>query len=132
MGTGTTPGRWPLSTLLRVSLLVLVALVALKFLVLLAENGWRVSDAPLPLLVVVAVPGLALAWLVTRAPRPTAAIAALVMLAFIAVVVAALARDGLARESWADYPFAYGGLVVAVVGLAAAVGLLRRGRSGAA
>lgn len=123
-----TTGGWSPAGVLRVSLLLLVALVALKFVALLAESGWRLSEAPVPLLVVVAVPGIALAVLVGRRPKVAAAVAAPIMLLFAVVVIAALARDGLARESWADYPFAYGGLVVAAAGLVSSVALLR-GRS---
>jgi hypothetical protein len=125
MGNITTADRPPPVAVLRITLLVLVALVTLKFTVLLAEVGWRLSQAPLPLLIIVAVPGVALAVLARRRPRIVAAVALPIMVVFVGVVVAALVRDGLMRESWVDYPFAYGGLIAALVGAAAAVALLR-------
>ncbi len=103
----------------------LIALVALKFLVLLAEYDWNVAQAPWGLLIVVVVPAVLLISLLSRYTKAVAAVTAALLAVFIAFVVSALARDGLARESWADYPLAYGGLILAAVGLYWAVRLLR-------
>ncbi len=103
----------------------LIALVALKFLVLLAEYDWNVAQAPWGLLIVVVVPAVLLISLLSRYTKAVAAVTAALLVLFIAFVVLALARDGLARESWADYPLAYGGLILAAVGLYWAVHLLR-------
>lgn len=110
-------------------LLALVGLVWLKFLAILADSDWDVSQAPLPLLVVVTVPAIALVVLVSARPRVGAAVSGALLLVFAVFVVSALARDGLARESWADYPFAYGGLAIAAPGLYAVAQLLRGRRA---
>lgn len=103
----------------------LVALVVLKFVVLLADNDWDPAKAPWALLVLVIVPAVGIAVLLGRRPRAGALVAGLLLLLFAATIVAALARDGLARQAWADYPFAYGGLVASVVGIVCAVRLWR-------
>lgn len=113
---GTRALQWCLGALL--------ALVVLKFLVLLAEFNWNVAQAPWGLLIVVAMPALLLISLLPRHTKAVAAVTAALLVLFIAFVVSALARDGLARESWADYPLAYGGLLLAAVGLYWAVRLL--------
>lgn len=97
------------------------ALVVLKFLVLLSDNDWDPSKAPWALLVLVAVPVIGLTLLLDKRPRAGALLAGLLLAVFGATVVAALLRDGLARQAWADYPFAYGGLVAAAIGIACAV-----------
>jgi hypothetical protein len=103
----------------------LVALVVLKFVALLAQYDWDPGRAPWGLLVIIAVPALGLTLLLRKRARAGAAVVAVLMALFGATVIAALARDGLARQAWADYPFAYGGLVVAAVAIACAVKLWR-------
>ena len=110
---------------LRMCLALMVALVVLKFIALLGEYEWDPARAPWFLLILVVVPAVVLSWLLGRARRVAAVIIAVAFLGFIASVIAALARDGLARQSWADYPFAYGGLIVAVVGVFFAITLVR-------
>ena len=106
----------------------IIALVVLKFLVLLAESDWNAAQAPWGLLIVVVVPAFILLALLPRYPRAGAAVTAALLVLFMAFVVSALARDGLARESWADYPLAYGGLLVAAGGLFWAVRVVRDSR----
>jgi hypothetical protein len=103
----------------------LVALVVLKFVALLAQYDWDPGRAPWGLLVIIAVPAVALTFLLRKRARTGALVVAVLMALFGATVVAALARDGLARQAWADYPFAYGGLLVAAVAIACAVKLWR-------
>lgn len=98
-------------------LAAMVVLVALKFVALLADYDWDPSKAPWALLVVVIVPAVLLGVLVKRRPRIAAPVIGVLLALFIVSVVAALLRDGFARQSWADYPFAYGGLVVAALGI---------------
>ena len=114
---GTRVLKWCLGTI--------VALVALKFLALLAEYDWDVAQAPWGLLIVVVVSAVLLVSVLARYPKAGAVVMAALMVLFIAVVALAFARDGFARESWADYPLAYGGLILAAVGLYWAVRLLR-------
>ena len=111
--------------IIRACIWTLAALVLLKFLVLLAEYDWNPARAPWGLLVVIAVPVIGLTLLLSRRARTGALLAALAMAVFAASVVAALARDGFARQAWADYPFAYGGLVAAAVGIVCAALLWR-------
>lgn len=112
------------TTLLRGALVALVAFVVLKFLVLLADVDWDIARSPfVPLVLVIAF--AALLWR-SAGRRKWAAIVALVLFAaFAVIVVSALVRDGLARQSWADYPFAYGGLTASAVGGLAAWRLAR-------
>ncbi len=107
-------------------LAILVALVALKFFVLLSELG--ATSAPWGLLVVVVIPAAILAFVIAKYPRVGTAVTAALMALFMAVVVSALVRDGVVRESWADYPLAYGGLVVAAVALYWALRMSRASR----
>jgi hypothetical protein len=119
---GTGPLQWCLGAF--------IALVTLKFLVLLAEFDWNLARPPWGLLIVVVVPALALIYLIPRYPRAGAAVSAALLVLFIVFVVSALARDGLARQSWADYPLAYGGLLLAAVALYLAVRMLREPQGG--
>lgn len=111
---------------LRGCVLGLAGLVVLKFLVLLADVDWDLGQSPFMLLVVVAVPVALIVALSFRRPRAAAGIALPLLLVFAVVVLLALVRDGLVRESWADFPFAYGGLALAVWGAVNAVRILRR------
>lgn len=124
--SASTTGRLssPVATL-RVCVLGIFALVVLKFVVLLADVDWDLMRSPFVPLVVAVLAVVAVLRLSGRSPRGTAGLLLPLLLAFIGLVVAALLRDGLARQSWADYPFAYGGLVLAVVGVVAAVRVLR-------
>ena len=108
---------------LRWCLLAFAVLVVLKFFVILADVGWDLTQSPYGLLVVVLVPALLLAWLLDRRPRLASILFAAAMLLWMLTVVSALARDGFAREAWADYPFAYGGLAVALLGIYSSVRL---------
>lgn len=114
------------ATVLRGCVLGLVGLVVLKFVVLLSEYDWDLARSPYMLLAVVAVPVALVIALAGRAPRAAAAVALPLLVVFGAIVAAALARDGLVRESWADYPYAYGGLALSVCGVVAALRMLRR------
>lgn len=102
-------------SLVRGSLLALVAFVVLKYLVLLSEVDWDVARSPFVPLVVVTVLAALLIRTVGRR-RWVAPVALGLFGIFVVVVVSALVRDGLARQSWADYPFAYGGLAAALLG----------------
>ena len=116
-------------SILRACVWLLVALVVLKFVALLEENGWDLSRAPWGLLLILIVAAVLVTLLLSKRPLAGAMLAAVVMLLFAAVVIAALARDGLERQAWADYPFAYGGLLVAVVGIYSALALRRGGEA---
>jgi hypothetical protein len=107
-------------------LAILVALVALKVFVLMFGLG--ASKAPWGLFVVIVVPAAMLAFVNAKYPRVGAAATAILMALFIAIVGSALLRDGFARESWADYPVAYGGLVLAAVAVFWALRILRLAR----
>lgn len=109
----------------RLSVLALAALVVLKFVALLAEYDWQPEKAPWALLVLVALPTGVITWLSRRRPRAAAAVAAPLLALWCAVVVLALVRDGVVRQSWADYPAAYGGLLLAAWGVTSAVRVLR-------
>lgn len=113
------------ATLLRGALLTLLAFVLLKFLVLLADVDWDITRSPFVPLVLVTV-FVALLWRSAGRRRWAAIVGLVLFAAFGVIVVAALARDGLARQSWADYPFAYGGLIAAAVGGFAAWRLSRQ------
>lgn len=113
---------------LELCLAAMVALVALKFVALLAEYDWNASKAPWALLVVVVAPAVLLGVLVKGRPRIAAPVVGVLLALFIVSVVTALLRDGFARQSWADYPFAYGGLVVAAAGIYYAAVVLRTPR----
>lgn len=102
-------------SLVRAALLALVAVVVLKYVVLLSEQDWDLARSPFVPLLVVTVLAALLVRIVGRA-RWAALVALGLFALFVVVVVSALARDGLARQSWADYPFAYGGLLAALVG----------------
>lgn len=111
--------------LLRAALLALVAFVVLKFLVLLADVDWDLARSPfVPLVLVLGF--TLLLWRKVGRRRWAAAVALLLFVGFAVLVVAALARDGLERQSWTDYPFAYGGFAAAALGGLAAFRLLRR------
>ena len=71
------------------------------------------------------MPAAILAFAIAKYPRAGAAVMAALMALFIGVVVTALVRDGFVRQSWADYPLAYGGLVVAAVAVYWALRVLR-------
>lgn len=109
----------------RACVLAIFGLVVLKFVVLLADVDWDLARSPFVPLVVALVAVVAVVRLSGRSPRAAAGLLLPVLLLFIALVLSALVRDGLARQSWADYPFAYGGLVLAVLGAVAAVRVLR-------
>lgn len=109
----------------RLSVLALAGLVGLKFLALLAEFDWQLSKAPWALLVLVAVPTGLIAWLSGRRPRAAAWVALPLLLLWCVAVVLAVVRDGAVRESWADYPSAYGGFLLAAWGAYSAVRVLR-------
>ncbi len=102
---------------LRRCLGALVALVVLKFFVILADVDWELGMSPYGLVVVVVVPALLLAWLVDRRPRAASLLIAVAMLLLILTIILALLRDGLAREAWADYPVTYGGMAIALIGI---------------
>lgn len=106
----------------------LLVLVLVKFVVILAAADWDLQKSPYGLLVVMLVPLLLLARLVDRRPRAGALLTAAAMLLWSATVVSALFRDGFAREAWADYPFAYGGLAIAVLAVSASLRLLLAAR----
>lgn len=110
---------------LRACVAFLAALVVLKYVALLAQYDWDVSRSPFMLLVVVAIPVGIILGLSRRRPRAAAGVALPLLLLFAVAVVLAVVRDGLVRESWADYPSAYGGLVLAVWGAITAVQILR-------
>lgn len=114
------------TTALRACMLGLAGLVVLKFLVILADQDWDFARAPFGPLVLVGVSVALVVALSTRRPRAAAGVALPLLVLFLAVVGSALARDGLARESWADYPFVYGGAVLAVIGAVEALRILRR------
>ena len=114
---GTRPLQWCLG--------LFIALVTLKFLVILIDYDWNLARPPWGLLIVVVVPALSLIFLIPRYPRAGAAVSAALMVLFIVFVVSALARDGLARQSWGDYPLAYGGLLLGAVVVYWAVRVLR-------
>lgn len=102
-------------SLVRGAMLALVAFVVLKYLVLLSEVDWDIARSPIVPLVVVTVLAALLIRTVGRM-RWAAPVALGLFALFVVVVVSALVRDGLARQSWADYPFAYGGLLAALLG----------------
>ncbi len=108
---------------LRWCLGALVALVVLKFFVILADVDWDLERSPYGLVVVVVVPALLLAWLVGRRPRAASLLIAAAMLLLILTIILALLRDGFAREAWADYPLTYGGIVIALIGIYSSVRL---------
>ena len=101
--------------LVRAALVALVAFVVLKYLVLLADEDWDIARSPFVPLLVVTVLAVLLIRAVGR-KRWAAPVAVLLFVLYVVVVLSALARDGLARQSWADYPFAYGGLLAALLG----------------
>lgn len=118
------------AAVLRGCVLGLAGLVVLKFLVLLAEEDWDLARSPFMLLVVVALPVSLIVWLARRRPRAAAAVALPLLVLFLGSVVSALVRDGLLRQAWADYPFAYGGILLAGWGGVAAVRMLRAADTG--
>ena len=121
---GATPRRRDVNVL-RAALLALVAFVLLKFLVLLAEADWDLARSPfVPLVLITAF--AALAWRTVGRRRWAAVVSLILFVIFTIVVAAALVRNGLERQSWADYPYAYGGLVAAAVGGFAGIRLLRQ------
>lgn len=115
----------PEQRIIRWCLAAFVALVAAKFLVILADAGWDLAKSPYGLLVVIVVPAVLLALLVDRRPRAGALVVTVAMLVWIVTVVSALLRDGFTRGSAADYLFAYGGMAVALVAIGASVSLWR-------
>lgn len=101
--------------LVRGALMALVAFVLLKYLVLLADEDWALARSPfVPLVGVITMAAVLLPAVGRKTWASLAALAVFTL--FAAVVVSALVRDGLDRQSWADYPFAYGGLLAAFVG----------------
>lgn len=95
----------------------LAVLGLVKFVALLAAEGFDPARAPWGFLVVFVVPLAIGSALVYRVPRVAAVIVGLFSLALLALIVGAIVQNGPILQHWSDYLVAYvgGPITVAVI-----------------
>jgi len=112
----------------RTAAVVLLALGTLKYLAILIDAGFDLSQAPFAFLLVFALPFGLVLLLLPRLRRTGLVLMLLIGVPFVAFLVGNVVQNGFAKEEWADYLVVYAGAPVAVVGVIAAARCLLTGR----
>ena len=112
----------------RTAAVVLLALGTLKYLAILIDAGFDLSQAPHFFLLVFALPFGLVLLLLPRLRRAGLVLMLLIGVPFVAFLVGNVVQNGFAKEEWADYLVVYAGAPVAVVGVIAAARCLQTGR----
>ena len=100
--------------------LVLLVLGTLKYLAILIDVGFDLSQAPHFFLLAFALPFGLVLLLLPRLRRTGLVLMLLIDVSFVAFLVGNVVQNGFAKEEWADYLVVYAGGPVAVVGVIAA------------
>jgi hypothetical protein len=118
-----TPSR---QTILKGGGTALAVLGLVKFVALLAAEGFDPARAPWGFLVVFIVPLAIGSALVYRVPRVAAVLLGLFSMALLAFVVGAIVQNGPILEHWSDYLVVYVGGPITVVVIVAALKTARQ------
>ena len=113
-------------TILSVGGMALAVLGLVKFVSLLAAEGFDPARAPWGFLVVFVVPLVIGSALVYRMPRVAAVLVGLFSLALLAFIVGAIVQNGPILEHWSDYLVAYVGGPISVAVIVAALKTARQ------
>ena len=112
----------------RTAVAVLLVLGTLKYLAILIDVGWDLSQAPHFFLITFALPfGLVLLFL-SRLPRTGLVLMLLVGAPYVAFLIGNVIQNGFVKEGWADFLVVYVGGPVAAVGVIAAARCLLTSR----
>jgi hypothetical protein len=112
----------------RTAAAVLLVLGTLKYLAILIDVGWDLSQAPHFFLLFLALPfGLVLLFL-PRLPRTGLVLMLLIGGPYVAFLIGNVIQNGFAKETWADYLVVYVGGPVAAIGVIAAARCLLTSR----
>jgi hypothetical protein len=106
--------------MVRAAAAVLLALGTLKYLAILIDAGFDLSQAPHFFLLVFALPFGLVLLLLPRLRRAGLVLMLLIGVPFVAFLVGNVVPNGFAKEGWADFLVVYVGGPVAVVGVIAA------------
>jgi hypothetical protein len=104
----------------RAAAAVLLVLGTLKYLAILIDAGFNLSQAPHFFLVAFALPFGLVLLLLPRLQRAGLVLMLLVGALYVAFLVGNVVQNGFAKEEWADYLAVYLGGPVAAVGVIAA------------
>jgi hypothetical protein len=112
----------------RAAAAVLLALGILKYLAILIDAGFDLSQAPHFFLLVFALPFVLVLLLLPRLRRAGLALMLLIGVPFVAFLVGNVVQNGFVKEGWADYLVVYVGGPVAAVGVITAARCLLTSR----
>ena len=112
----------------RTAAAVLLALGILKYLAILIDAGFDLSQAPHFFLLAFALPFGLVLLLLPRLRRTGLVLMLLIGGPFVAFLVGNVIQNGFAKEVWADYLVVYVGGPVAAVGVIAAARCLQTRR----
>jgi peptidoglycan/LPS O-acetylase OafA/YrhL len=112
----------------RAAAAVLLVLGTVKYLAILIDAGFDLSQAPHFFLVAFALPFGLVLLLLSRLRRTGLVLMLLVGGPFVAFLVGNVIQNGFAKEGWADYLVVYAGAPVAAVGVIAAARCLQTTR----
>jgi hypothetical protein len=104
----------------RAAAAVLLVLGTLKYLAILIDAGFNLSQAPHFFLVAFALPFGLVLLLLPRLQRAGLVLMLLIGAPYVAFLVGNVIQNGFAKEGWADYLVVYVGAPVAAVGVIAA------------
>jgi hypothetical protein len=112
----------------RTAAAVLLVLGTLKYLAILIDVGWDLSQAPHFFLIAFALPFGLVLLLLPRLPRTGLVLMLLIGAPYVAFLIGNVIQNGFAKEGWADFLVVYAGSPVAAVGVIAAARCLLTGR----
>jgi hypothetical protein len=112
----------------RTAAAVLLVLGTLKYLAILIDVGWDLSQAPHFFLIAFALPFGLVLLLLPRLPRTGLVLMLLIGAPYVAFLIGNVIQNGFAKEGWADFLVVYAGGPVAAVGVIAAARCLLTGR----
>ena len=112
----------------RTAAAVLLALGTLKYLAILIDAGFDLSQAPHFFLLVFALPFGLVLLLLPRLRRTGLVLMLLIDVSFVAFLVGNVVQNGFVKEGWADYLVVYVGGPVAAIGVITAACCLLTGR----
>ena len=104
----------------RTAAAVLLVLGTLKYLAILIDVGWDLSQVPHFFLIAFALPFGLVLLLLPRLPRTGLVLMLLIGAPYVAFLVGNVIQNGFAKEGWADFLVVYVGGPVAAVGVIAA------------